>query len=270
MSEQRKLYIFETPHTLTNFLVKRFVTLARSSIIRNGFFRVAFAAGKTPTEFFAKLSNIQDDRIWSKTHIFLTDERFVGFDHPDSNYRFIKRELLDYLCLPAENIHPVPTYSPDISFSAQQYAKELRRCFHSGPGEFPQLDFVFLGIGADGHTASLFADDLGAMEEKALTVAVRRSGKQRDRISLTIPVLNAARNVFFVVLGSDKASILKNIWEGPSFVPAAKVRPSQGELIFLADRDAAIQLESDLNYTHYDEAVVLERPFPIDESRNAK
>lgn len=257
MNRQKRIYIFENPFSLANDLVKRFVSLARISVARHGVFRVALPGGKTPTEFYARLSNIQDEDLWQHTHIYLTDERFVGFDHPESNYGFIKQELLDYLPLPAQNVHPIPTYCSDATTSAQQYAKELRRSFQLKAGEIPRFDFVLLGLGTDGHTASLFPDDIGSLEEKALTVAVSRVGSSH-RVSLALPVLNAARYVFFLVIGSSKAMALKHIWEGPSYLPAGKVQLKDGELFFMADKDAIRHLLISEDFYQEGEAVVLE------------
>jgi 6-phosphogluconolactonase len=258
MSAKKKLYIFENPFCLTNFLVRKFTTLARSSIARNGVFRIALAGGKTPTEFYARLSNLQDESIWQNTQVFLTDERFVGFDHKASNYGTIKAALLDYVPLPPENVHPVPTYCSDAAESARQYAGELRRCFRPEAGKFPGFDFVLLGLGADGHTASLFPDDAGALKDGPLTVSARRPAGECHRISLALPALNASRYIAFLVKGARKARALQQIWEGPGDLPASRVDPGQGELVFLADPEASRYLSIDAGYYHEGEAVVME------------
>lgn len=259
MSAKKKLYIFENQFCLTNFLVKKFTTLARSSIARNGVFWIALSGGKTPTEFYARLSNLQDEGIWQNTQIFLTDERFVGFDHKASNYGSIKAALLDYVPLPPENIHPIPTYCSDAAESARQYARELRRCFRPEAGGIPRFDFILLGLGADGHTASLFPDDAGALKDDALTVSVRRPAAECHRVSLALPVLNAARYAAFLARGTRKARALRQVWEGPGDLPAARVNPVQGELVFLADPEASRYLSIDAGYYHEGEAVVVER-----------
>ena len=254
----KKILVFENPFTLTNFLIRKWSSIGHASVARHGHFNVALTGGKTPIEFYCKLSNFDDSALWPQTHIFLTDERFVGFDHADSNFRMIKDLVTNYVSIPEGNIHPIVTYCEHAKIAASQYSKELRRFFHLEKDQFPRFDLITLGVGVDGHIASLFSDDIGLFEEQELAVATSSVKHPHARVSLTLPVINNARNVFVMAVGESKAFALKHVLEGPSHLPAAKLNCQQGELIYLIDRDAARQLKLKQPFAHDGEAIVFE------------
>jgi 6-phosphogluconolactonase len=202
--------------------------------------RLALAGGSTPRCLYELLagSEFRDKIPWSQVHFFWGDERMVPQDHPQSNYRMAQEALLKHVPVLRSNIHPILTQaSPEEA--AQAYENELRKHFGRG---VPAFDLVLLGLGGDGHTASLFPG-AGALEEKQrLAVAHRPGQKGFDRVTLTLPVLNQARRVFFLVAGKDKATALQAAVTGGGQLPAQQVAPRNGELVWLVDAAAASRL----------------------------
>ncbi|MHB8992764.1 MAG: 6-phosphogluconolactonase [Chloroflexota bacterium] len=228
-----------------------FVELAGDAVDRRGRFAVALSGGSTPRRLYQLLAGAPwRQRVdWGCCHFFWGDERLVPPDHPDSNYRLARETLLDGLPLSPDQIHRVPVELGEPETVAAAYEEELRRFFGRGPAagdkplsytleEFPRFDLVLLGLGTDGHTASLFPGQV-ALEQRdrwAVATPPGRLPPPVDRITLTLPVLNAARIVVFLVAGADKTSVLREILEGESCLPAARVRPTQGELRWFVDR----------------------------------
>jgi 6-phosphogluconolactonase len=203
-------------------------------------FTLALAGGSTPRRLYELLSSCYRDQVpWQKVHLFWGDERLVPPDHPESNYRMAREKLLRWLLLPEENVHPVRLL-PSFEETAAAYEKELRE-FFGEQRRSPVFDLILLGLGADGHTASLFprAD---ALEEKERAVLLARSPVGTVRVTLTLPVLNAARRIFFLVSGAEKARILRRVLEEKGDLPAQRVAPLKGELVWLVDHAAASEL----------------------------
>jgi 6-phosphogluconolactonase len=181
------------------------------------------------------LASSPDLAAWG---IWFGDERCVAPDHADSNFAMASRALLSALGDRA-TVHRVPTEAGAPSSVASAYEAELVRAFGLAAGEWPVFDLVLLGLGADGHTASLFPGDPALEERRRLVVAVRAPKPPPDRVTLTLPVLNAARAVRFVVTGEDKAAALRAVLGGRASLPAARVRPASGSVTFLVDASAA-------------------------------
>jgi len=203
-------------------------------------FRLALAGGSTPRQLYELLTSsaFRDKIPWSRLHFFWGDERMVPHDHPQSNYRMAQEALLKHVPVPRANIHPIPTQaSPEEA--AQAYENDLRQHFGRG---LPGFDLILLGLGGDGHTASLFPGAVALQEKQRLAVAHRTGLKGFDRVTLTLPVLNQAQRVFFLVVGEDKASALQAALAGGQ-LPAQQVAPRKGELIWLVDVAAASRLE---------------------------
>jgi len=255
MDENRKILIFENSHTLTNHMVKTFTQLAEESITQRGRFNVALSGGRTPFEFYSKLSGMEDFELWKNTHIFQADERFVPADDKDSNFRLLKLNFFDYTNIPSENIHPVSTDTENVILAAEQYKNELVQFFDLSKNNLPCFDLILLGIGEDGHTASLFPGEEGLDDPGRVIIPVRVDHLKHDRISLSLSVINNAANVMFQVLGTCKASILLDIFENKKDCPATGVNPTEGQLIFLLDKDSAGKLSYQDSYTHIDEAI---------------
>ncbi|MEW6571595.1 MAG: 6-phosphogluconolactonase [Nitrospirota bacterium] len=180
---------------------------------------------------------------WRRVHFFWVDERFVPHDHADSNYRLVHDNLLRKILIPRENIHPVRTDVPSPSVSAELYEKEIKRFFHLSEGDFPEFDLVLLGMGKDGHTASLFPEHSALKETMRLAVPVYRD--RDNRVTLTLPVLNNATQILFLAAGSLKTDILYEILEGENreSFPAGLVNRGQGKVTWLVDREAAKKLK---------------------------
>lgn len=243
--EKREVLIFQKIDELYDFLIKKWKGISEKAIEEKGIFTVALSGGESPVEFYQRLTDSKNSFPWGRTHIFLADERFVPFDEPDSNYGMIKEALLRHIAIPAGNIHSVHIYkTPEIS--AKRYEEEIKTFFRLKEDKFPQFDLIILGIGEDGHTASLFPGDSALLETHRLTAAVHLDNERHERVTLTLPVINHTRNIIFLVLGESKAEIIKQILENPqSNLPASHVRPASGEIFFLLDKEAGSLLNKD-------------------------
>ena len=201
---------------------------------------VALAGGSTPRAAYALLAAEEVD--WSRVHVFWGDERCVPPDHPDSNYRLAREALLDHVSLPAGNVHRMRgEMEPEAA--AQAYAAELRAFFGT---QWPSFDLVLLGMGNDGHIASLFPGSAALRETARPVVAVTAEYQDRPahRVTLTLPAINAARQVLFLVTGAAKAETLWAVLEGPAErFPAQLIRPTSGQLTWLVDTAAASRLK---------------------------
>jgi len=253
MSEARgrKILTFKTKNEISGFVLKRWAELSRKEIRRKRRFVVALSGGRTPVELYRCLADSGDVLPWEKIHLFLADERFVSPDDPDSNYGIIRENLLRHISLPHENVHPIKILGTP-SISARRYEREIETFFHLKKGAWPRFDLIILGIGEDGHTASLFPNHPALTEDGHLAVPVRLDETEHDRISLTLPVINRAKAVFFLVAGKHKAEIIKKILEGRQVgLPASLVKPTRGEVLFLLDRGASSLLSKNLNVFAY-------------------
>lgn len=236
----RKISVFATYEQMSDFAIKKWQEISQRAVADRGFFAVALSGGKTPAGFYDKLSRSKKGLPWDKTHIFLVDERFVPFDDDQSNYRMIREHLLGSIEIPTENIHHIPTRQITPEISSKKYESYLVDFFKLKPGEMPTFDLVMLGIGEDGHTASLFPWTSELMEKRRLAISVALKRLKNRRISLTLPVINNARNVIFLVSGENKAEVIKKILEeGDRMLPAARVTPDRANLFFLMDEKAA-------------------------------
>ncbi len=225
--------------SLSREAARRFASAAEASGRRP--FRVALAGGGTPRRLYELLATPEFERRipWERVHVFWGDERMVPHDHPQSNYKLARESLLKHVRIPPKNIHPVPVTLPPEQ-AATEYEQELRRQFGRRWG-FPEFDLILLGLGDDCHTASLFSG-APALHEKQRSVATHRPPHLPARITLTLPVLNAARRVHFLVSGDSKATALRMALEGSGHLPAQLVHP-KGELLWLADSAAAGKLK---------------------------
>ena len=220
---------------------------AKQSISARGKFTLVLAGGSTPEKTYELLGNVdkQTDVDWQSTYLFFGDERFVPHDDPRSNFGMARRTLTSRVPLPPEHIFAIPTHFPTAAASAAQYAESIARFFGIADAAAPPVfDLVLLGLGDDGHTASLFP------EMPALSVADRwtaatppgRLPPPIERITLTFPLLNSARQILFLVAGANKAQVVREIFQGSppiSHFPAAGIRPSDGTVEWLLDQAAA-------------------------------
>jgi 6-phosphogluconolactonase len=230
--------VFDNDDEIWHQLGTKWKEISVNAIREKGRFTVALSGGKTPAGFYHYLSKTRG-LPWERTHLFLVDERFVPWDSPESNYRMLQENLPGTLQIPSNNIHPISTAeSPDVS--AKKYEEEMRQFFVLTENSIPEFDLILLGIGEDGHTASLFPGTEALKETKRLVVPVRPGAALMDRISLTLPLINNASNVFFLVTGQRKKAVMKRIRGGhDTAFPASMVNPKRGRLFFLMDREAA-------------------------------
>ncbi|MDQ3804870.1 MAG: 6-phosphogluconolactonase [Acidobacteriota bacterium] len=239
--------VYETAEDVAAAAARRFAELAREAVRARGLFSVALAGGTTPRRIYELLAGGELSRqvSWPDVHVFFGDERCVPPDDPDSNYRTARETLLSRVPVPAENVHRIEGRG-DAAASAGLYEDELRGFF--GDADRPRFDLVMLGMGDDGHTASLFPATAALDIERAWVAAnwVEKLGAWR--VTLTAPAVNAARHVMFVVTGAGKAARLRQVLRGerdPARLPAQLIRPAGGTLEWFVDRAAAEQLEDD-------------------------
>ncbi len=217
-----------------------FANAARRAVATHGRFAVALAGGETPRRTYKLLATpfFREEVPWQDVHIFWGDERCVPADDPRSNALMARRALLDHIPVPSNNVHPIVCAS-DPQQGATDYERLLRAFFADGT---PRFDLVLLGMGEDGHTASLFPGSAALTEEKHWTAATNRNGEEFSRVTLTLPCLNRAAQVVFLVAGAAKARILHAVLaELPESIslPARLIQPTEGELVWLVDRAAA-------------------------------
>jgi len=211
-------------------------------------FTVALSGGSTPRrlhELLSRKPSVRNALPWHNIHFFWGDERHVAPEDPQSNYRMACETLFDYAPVPAPNIHRVRAEESEAAVAAEHYEGQLQSFFNLTAGQLPRFDCVLLGIGSDGHTASLFPGTRALQEKRRLVVANWVEKLQTHRITLTVPVINNAARVIFLVSGSPKAEVLRQILEGayrPDLLPAQLIRPVQGRLLWLVDRAAASSL----------------------------
>ncbi len=252
---QSKVLIFESSFILANYLLKLWQGIAQQSIADHNQFNVALSGGRTPAEFYCRLSTIDDDALWQKTHLFLGDEHFVPAQDKENNFRMIKANLIDYIHIPRSHVHMIPTDVETAAVAAEHLKHELVGHFSYQRKSLPTFDLVLLGVGEDGHTASLFPGMENIADPNLVTVPVSLPHLKNDRISLSLSVINNARYVIFLVLGAHKNEIMHKILEENLICPASKVNPANGELIFLLDKEAARQLSKPFIYAHQQDAI---------------
>lgn len=229
---------------------RRYTDLAHTAVAARGLYTVALSGGSTPRAIYELLASHawRERTPWRATHLFWGDERHVPPDDKESNYRMADEAMIAHVPIPPGNVHRIKAELPDANEAADEYEKELRRGFRlNDMSARPRFDLIFLGIGDDGHTASLFPDTAALNEKTRLVVANRVEKLSTERITLTFPVLDAAANVIFLVSGEEKAKTLRAILTGDdAHLPAQNVRPTNGKLLWLVDRAAASLLPQEL------------------------
>ena len=247
----RNIRVYATPEELATAAAEEFFVRAFRARADRQIFSCALSGGSTPARLFARMSDsITLARLpagfWNSVHFFWGDERDVPPDHPDSNYRLAREDLFDKIDIPEENLHPIQAGFNSASTTAISYENELKRFFGLQAGEIPRLDLIFLGIGDDGHIASLFPHSETLKEREHLVAAPWVAKLGAHRITLTLPVINNAACILFLIQGCSKAETLKRVLAStlqPELLPAQAIQPTAGELILLVDKAAASRLE---------------------------
>jgi 6-phosphogluconolactonase len=239
--ESSKVRIFEDAAKVAEAAANRFIELGREAVSERGRFTVALAGGSTPKQAYRLLASapFRQQLDWSKVHIFFGDERSVPPDDIESNYRMANEALLSHVGLPLENIHRMNGVG-DVVANARLYEDEMRTFFNDAG--WPRLDLVLLGMGNDGHTASLFPGTQALHEEQAWVVGVWVEKLSAYRITLTAPAINHAAHIIFLVTGENKAEPLREILKGQQSseqLPAQLIKPLDGSLEWFIDRAAA-------------------------------
>jgi 6-phosphogluconolactonase len=237
-----------TPQELFEAAGEEVVRTANEAVTQRGRFAIALSGGSTPKNLYNLLAtNARTALPWDRMFFFWGDERHVPPADPDSNYRMADETMLSKIPVAAGNVFRIKAENPDAGAVAEAYEQTLRKFFALEPGQFPRFDLILLGMGPDGHTASLFPGTRALQEKSRLVVANWVDKMKGSRLTLTLPVLNAAAAVAFLVSGTDKAPALHAVLESEApgeQYPAKLVRPSDGKLIWLIDRAAASQLSA--------------------------
>lgn len=222
----------------------RFAELARERAHQGKVFSVALSGGSTPRTFLGILASPEfSERIpWDKVHLFQVDERCVPPDDPQSNFRMIRGALLRPVPIAAANFHRMKAEESDRDAASAEYANEIAQVLAPAEGKPPRFDLIFLGLGSDGHTASLFPGSAALAENSKWVCPNYVEKLQMYRLTLTYPVLNAAREIVFLISGSGKAETVSRVLEGPSDpenYPVQAVRPTEGTVTWYMDNAAA-------------------------------
>ena len=235
--------------TISQQAAQYIVRVANEAIVTRGRFTIALSGGNTPKKLYSLLGSepYRSQIDWKLVDIFWSDERCVPPDNPDSNYRMAHEVLLSHIQIPAPQVHRMPADSPGRDAASLTYTQEMQHVF--GTNGIPNFDLIQLGMGPEGHTASLFPHQPSLHETERLVIPVSVPKPPPDRLTFTPPILNAARNVLFLVTGADKADALHAVLEGeynPDEYPAQIVRPPNGEVTWMVDTAAAqkIQIKS--------------------------
>jgi 6-phosphogluconolactonase len=243
MSSAPDIRKLTTPQELFEAAAEEVVRAANQAVAQRGRFTLALSGGSTPKNLYTLLAtNARTSLPWDRTYFFWSDERHVPPSDPESNYRMAEEAMLSKVPVAASNVFRVPTENPDAAAAAEAYEQTLRKFFTVEAGQLPRFDLILLGMGPDGHTASLFPETAALRERSRLVVANWVEKLKTSRITFTLPLLNAARCVAFLVSGTDKASVLHEVLEGNApgeQYPAKLVHPADGKLIWFLDRAAA-------------------------------
>ncbi len=244
-----RLKIFPTTDELIRETARRITSCLVQEVRQRGSASLVLSGGATPRRVYEELGSEELSREveWPKVHIFWGDERCVPPTMPESNFRMANEALIKKIQIPERNVHRIHAERPPQE-AAQLYQAEVKRVFALRERQLPEFTVVLLGLGEDGHTASLFGNTTALQEHTKLVTEVYVERLNASRVTLTLPAINNALNILFIVTGKEKAAILREVLEGeiPSY-PANLVNPTRGLLSWFVDRDAASQLQL-MNY----------------------
>lgn len=248
-SANRRVQVSENYEALCRIGAEHFVQTVLAAVTQHGVASVALSGGNTPRGLYALLATEPySKRVpWDKVHVFWGDERCVPPDSAESNYRMAHEALLSHVPIPPQNLMRMQGEAADRVQAARDYEAQIR-AFFKQPSGTPAFDLIHLGMGDDGHTASLFPHTAGLAEAQALVVSNHVDKLNADRLTFTYPLLNAAANVVFLVSGEGKTAVLKTVLEGPydpAEHPSEGVQPTTGILTWLLDKAAAARLSTD-------------------------
>jgi 6-phosphogluconolactonase len=247
---QREVYILKDNAAIAGRAAEEFVKMAQSAVSQKGSFTVALSGGSTPKLLYSLLATDADLRAkvpWDKMQLFFGDERHVGPDDAQSNFKMASETMITKAPLKPEQVHRMKGEYPDAERAAKEYEQELRTHFRVKDAEMPRLDLVLAGMGDEGHTLSLFPGTK-ALHPQGRAVVRNWVGKlYTDRITVTAPLANNAEMILFMVAGKEKALALKGVLEGPyepEQLPAQLLQPTNGKLLWLVDQAAGSMLSN--------------------------
>ncbi len=248
---ERHIETADSLETLAHRAARRFYEATERAIADplRGRFLVALSGGSTPRALHqALVAHYRDLIPWERVQVFWSDERCVPPDDPESNYRMARETLLEQVPLPADNIHRMPGERSDYDAAAADYEVEMRHVFGVPPDVLLRFDLILLGMGPDGHTASLFPGSPALHETSRLVVPNQGPKPPPQRLTFTYPLINSARQIMFLVAGAEKAEALRDVLSGQTTIeerPSVGVRPTDGEVIWMVDREAMRLYEQD-------------------------
>ena len=235
-----EIQTFEDVEKLNIFAAQRFIEIGKESVAKRGLYTVALSGGSTPKKLYSLLAKepLRSQIEWKKIHFFFGDERFVPSNSEESNFKMADDALFSKVEIPKENIHRFLTEAGDAANVALIMEQEIREVFELETNAFPHFDLVLLGMGTDGHTASLFPETSALKDDKRIVVENYVAKFESFRLTYTVPTINNARNVIFLIGGSDKTEILREVLGGqyvPEKLPSQLIKPHSGNLLILTD-----------------------------------
>ncbi len=243
-----EIYIFNSLEKVSHALAEMIMKISNDAVMKNGKFSLVLSGGRTPRRLYSLLASEYADKIvWEAVHLFWGDERCVARDHPDSNYAMASQTLISKIQIPAQNIHRIHTELHPPEKAAESYEEMLREFFNNPEDKISSaFDVILLGVGPDGHTASLFPQS-PVLEEKSRWVAAvdaPASFSTRQRITMTFPLMNRSRAAIFLVSGAEKSTVVEMILEEPerarTIYPAARVQPRERLMWFIGEKEGGL------------------------------
>jgi 6-phosphogluconolactonase len=253
VAPQREVRILKDGAAIARLAADKFLDLAQAAVQQRGSFSVALAGGSTPKLLYSLLATDSALRAalpWDKMHLFFGDERHVGPDDAQSNFKMASEAMLSKVPVKQEQVHRMKGEYPDAEKAAREYEQELHAHFKSKEGELPRFDLVLVGMGDEGHCLSLFPGTKALHSAAGRTVVSNWVGKLfTDRITITAPVANNGAHIIFTVTGKEKALALKGVLEGPhepEQLPSQLIQPTNGTLLWLVDEAAGSMLSNEI------------------------
>lgn len=239
------IHVWEDAEELARRGARHIADAASASVAKRGVFTLSLSGGDTPVGMYTLLgSDLAESMPWESVHVFWGDERCIPLERADNHFTMATDLMLSRVPIPSQNVHRARGEAADPAAAAIEYEAELHRFFDAPAGGFPELDLILLGMGEDGHVASLFPDSAGLRERQrwVLEHFVIKRGERVRRLTLTMPVLTAAREVMVLVSGNQKADMLAAVLRGEADVPARELNAGGRNITWFVDREAAVAL----------------------------
>jgi len=242
MIESKRMIVEKSPEQAAAKATDIFKSIVLETLEQRDVCNLALSGGTTPRSMYHHLADhaLGDVIPWSKVEVYFGDERDVPQDDVESNFGMAQRVLLDHAPIDWSRVHAMRADAEDIDAASREYENTIRRLVPAGPNGIPQFDLIMLGMGGDGHVASLFPHTDILEEPQRLVVACHVPVLGRNRMTFTFPLINAARNILLLVTGDDKAEVVERIFkQGDQALPAARVAPQHGTMHVVLDTAAA-------------------------------